>query len=82
MGGVDRFLERLPGTPTQKAAVASVTLCVILGYPIFRVQKETLQGHDYFSQEKPEAIRAGEERRRREQRKLLEEQKQQSDKSS
>jgi hypothetical protein len=81
MSYIDRYLDRFPGTISQKAFVSAMVVCAAIGYPIFREDNETRPGHDYFSHEKPEAIRAGEERMRRERRKLMEEQKQQSDKS-
>lgn len=56
------------GSMPFKAFVAGITLCAVLGYPIFGggvggkgkngdgTSTKTKQGHDYFSQERPEAI--------------------------
>jgi len=65
---MDKFVNKLPGTPGVKAFIAASFICGLLAMPVFGVSKEGRQGHDYFSQEKPEAIRSGEERKRKEER--------------
>lgn len=64
---MDRFLQKLPGSTPLKAFVVAGIITATLAYPVFRTQ-QTRQGHDLFSQEKPEVIAAGQERARREQR--------------
>ena len=63
--GVDSFLKSLPGSPQFKAAAASGLLVALLAVPVFGISKEGRQGHDYFSSERPEFVRAGEEQQRR-----------------
>jgi len=72
-GGIDNYIRSLPGSPAMKAAVASGLIIAVISVPVFFVSKEGRQGHDYFSQEKPEAIRAGEEQQRKIRRKQREE---------
>lgn len=61
--GFDRLLRRVPGSTPFKAFAAGVLLCAGLGYPIFYSTNGSggdgnagKQGHDLFSQERPEAI--------------------------
>lgn len=61
------------GNPKTKAFVISAALCGLLAVPLFDPNKKQRQGHDYFSQEKPEAITAGQERQQRLKRKQREE---------
>lgn len=83
----DRLLAKVPGSVQFKAFAAGTAVCLALGYPIFFRGKAQPQGHDYFSQERPEAILKGEEasrkqylkerEERREQRKLQQQHEQQ-----
>ena len=61
---MDNLLKKLPGSTAAKAFVVAATLSTICAIPVFR-SKECRQGHDYFSSDKPEAIRSGEENLRR-----------------
>ena len=61
-------MKKIPGSVAVKSFVASTVIVALLAYPVFGISTETRQGHDYLSQDKPEAIRSGEERRRRENR--------------
>ena len=63
MSGFDRLIQKVPGSLQVKAFVSASLLCIALGYPIFR-STDGRQGHDYFSQERPEAILKGEEESR------------------
>jgi len=70
MATLKKIQSFIPGGSLQiKAVVASVAVCALLAVPVFKKDgsksNKTRQGHDYFSQERPEAIRAGEEERRR-----------------
>jgi hypothetical protein len=65
---MDNFMNKIPGSPPVKAFVVAAFITTALAYPVFRT-KDNRQGHDLFSQEKPEAIASGQERARREQRK-------------
>lgn len=62
---MDRFVSKLPGSPAVKAFVASTVVVGLLAIPVFGASKEGRQGHDYFSQEKPEVIRVGQEQQRK-----------------
>jgi hypothetical protein len=66
-GPLDQFIRRfVPGkTPGIQAIVVASILVVGLAYPVFNV-KDTRQGHDLFSQEKPEAIAQGQDKSRKE----------------
>lgn len=68
MGVLDRQIRRfIPGkTPGIQAIVVASVLVVALAYPVFNVARDGRQGHDLFSQEKPEAIAQGQERSRQE----------------
>ena len=63
----DRWLQRIPGSIQFKAFATGVVLCGALGYPIFAAGsgEGQKQGHDYFSQERPEAVIRGEEQLRK-----------------
>jgi len=69
MATLKKIQSFIPGGSLQiRAVVASVAVCALLAVPVFKKdgsKSKTRQGHDYFSQERPEAIRAGEEERRR-----------------
>ena len=57
--GFDRLIQRIPGSMPFKAFVAGMTLCTVMAYPVFgpkSAEKKTQQGHDYISQERPEAV--------------------------
>lgn len=69
---MDRFINKVPGSPQVKAFAVAITVVGLLAYPVFGVSKEGRQGHDYFSQERPEAILAGEERLRKQDREARE----------
>ena len=60
----DRYLAKMPGSIQFKAFGAGMVLCAALGYPVF-AGGTGKQGHDYFSQERPEAVLQGEERSRK-----------------
>lgn len=64
---MDDLLKKLPGSTKTKAFGLSIAICTLLAVPVFG-KKDVKQGHDLFSQEKPEAVRAGEERKRKLQR--------------
>ena len=67
MSRLDAALLKLPGSVAAKAFTVSVLLCVASAVPIFRKPPEqSRQGHDYMSSEKPEVIRATQERLRKE----------------
>ena len=66
---MDKLINKLPGSPPVKAFLCAGLVTAALAYPVFRTKDKTKQGHDLFSQEKPEAIASGQERARREQRK-------------
>jgi hypothetical protein len=66
---MDNFIKKIPGSPPAKAFVFASLITAALAYPVFRTKDKARQGHDLFSQEKPEAIASGQERARREQRK-------------
>ena len=68
-GGIDGLLARLPGSTSVKAVVAAFALTGAFAYPVFFRSKETRQGHDYLSSERPEAVSAGQDRLRKENRK-------------
>lgn len=59
---MDDFVKKLPGSPRVKAFVTASVICAALAVPVFG-GKEGRQGHDYMSQEKPEAVRQVEEKR-------------------
>ena len=61
---VDRFISKIPGSVQFKAFAAGVVVCTALAYPVFATGSGK-QGHDYFSQERPEAILRGEEQSRK-----------------
>ena len=61
----DQWLAKVPGSTPLKAFGAGVLLCAALGYPIFANSQQDKQGHDYFSQERPEAVLQGQERARK-----------------
>ena len=63
---MDNFVKKIPGSVAVKSFVASTVIVALLAYPVFGISTETRQGHDYLSSEKPEAIRAGQERLRKE----------------
>mmetsp|Transcript_13958 Transcript_13958/g.26751 ORF Transcript_13958/g.26751 Transcript_13958/m.26751 type:complete len:85 (-) Transcript_13958:188-442(-) len=64
--GFDRLLQRVPGSMPFKAFVAGMTLCTVMAYPVFAPSNEkTKQGHDYFSQERPEAVLQAEQASRK-----------------
>jgi hypothetical protein len=67
MGIIDQQLRRLvPGkTPGRQALVIAGVLIVGLAYPVYSAT-DTRQGHDLFSQEKPESIAQGQEQARKE----------------
>jgi hypothetical protein len=67
MGVLDQHIRRyIPGkTPSIQAIVVASALVVALAYPVFNVAKDGRQGHDLFSQEKPEAIAQGQEQSRK-----------------
>ena len=69
IAGMDKLINKLPGSPPVKAFLCAGLVTAALAYPVFRTKDKTQQGHDLFSQEKPEAIASGQERARREQRK-------------
>jgi len=75
--GFDDFVKKLPGGHYTKLFVATSTILAVTAFPIFFNTKEVRQGHDYFSQEKPEAIRAGQEQLRKEYRQARKAEKQQ-----
>lgn len=61
---MDNLLKKIPGSPATKALGTALLLSVALAYPVFG-SKEGRQGHDYFSSDRPEAVRSGEEQLRR-----------------
>lgn len=62
---VDRFVARLPGgSMNVKAFVTAMAICGMVGVPIFMNSDKRKQGHDLFSQERPEAIIRGQEKLR------------------
>jgi hypothetical protein len=65
MPGFDRFVAKLPGSVQVQAFSVGMVLCIAMGYPIFVSGQKEKQGHDYFSQERPEAILQGEESSRK-----------------
>ena len=62
---IDAWLQKLPGRHGIKVLVGTVALLGATAYPVFR-NSESKQGHDYFSQEKPEAVTAGQDHLRKE----------------
>lgn len=58
---MDRFLEKFPGSLQVKVFIAVGTILAASAYPVFS-SKESRLGHDYFSHDKPEAIRVSQER--------------------
>lgn len=59
-------MDSLKKIPVQaRAFAAAVVIVGALAVPVFW-SPESRQGHDYLSSEKPEAIRAGQERLRKE----------------
>jgi hypothetical protein len=64
--GIDNLVNKLPGSIKAKAAFLSFAVVGILSIPVFNKTKEQRkQGHEYFSQEKPEQVAAGQEANRR-----------------
>jgi hypothetical protein len=65
----ERLIQRFPGSTPVKAFLVSSLLIAGLGYPVFsKSPKNSRQGHDYLSSERPEAIQASQERWRKENR--------------
>jgi hypothetical protein len=67
---MDRFVSKIPGSPPVKAFGLSLIIAAACAYPVFGGGRasETRQGHDLFSQEKPEVIASQEEQKRRQER--------------
>jgi hypothetical protein len=66
---MDRFVSKIPGSPPVKAFGLSLIIAAACAYPVFGGRaSETRQGHDLFSQEKPEVIASQEEQKRRQER--------------
>ena len=62
---LDQYMARIPGSMPFKAFMAGMICCTALAIPVFfSPTAESRQGHDYFSQERPEAVLAGQERAR------------------
>ena len=59
----DRMMNRVPGSMPFKAFVTGTTMCAVLAYPVF--SSSTKAGHDYFSQERPEAVLQAEDASRK-----------------
>jgi hypothetical protein len=65
--GVDDFIQLLPGSNLKvKGFVTAIAVTILMAVPIFGGQQQTRQGHDYMSSDKPESIRAEQERQRKE----------------
>ena len=65
---MDSIIKKIPGSVPVKSFLGALLISGALAYPVFKT-KNVKQGHDLFSQDKPEAIQAGQERARRDQRK-------------
>jgi hypothetical protein len=67
---MDRFASKIPGSTPVKALGLSVLIAAACAYPVFGGGRasETRQGHDLFSQDKPEVIASQEEQKRRQER--------------
>jgi hypothetical protein len=61
---MDNWINNLPGSPRLKVGFTVALLVGGLAIPVF-TKGSGKQGHDYFSQEQPEAIQAGREQLRR-----------------
>jgi hypothetical protein len=67
---MDRFASKFPGSIPVKAFGLAVLISAACAYPVFGGGRasETRQGHDLFSQDKPEVVASQEEQKRRQER--------------
>ena len=67
---MDRFVSKIPGSTPLKAFGLSLLIATACAYPLFGGGRasDSRQGHDLFSQEKPEVIASQQEQKRREER--------------
>src|SRR3569832_2802875 len=61
---MDKLIRKIPGSTATKAFVVSLTVAGLCAVPVFRTS-ESRQGHDLFSQDKPEVVASGQERLRK-----------------
>jgi hypothetical protein len=62
-------VNKIPGGPRVRVFVGTSVILAISAAPVFMKKSADKQGHDLFSQEKPEAITASKEKLQREYRK-------------
>lgn len=65
-------MNKIPGGPRVRVFVGTSIILAISAAPVFMKKAPDKQGHDLFSQEKPEAITASKEKLQREYRKSKE----------
>jgi hypothetical protein len=65
-------VNKIPGGPRVRVFVGTTFLVALSAVPVFIKKSPDKQGHDLFSQEKPEAISASTEKLQREYRKSKE----------
>jgi hypothetical protein len=67
MSRFDAVLQKLPGSLAAKAFGVATVVIAAAAYPVFsKPPEKSRQGHDYMSSDKPEAIRASQEKQRKE----------------
>lgn len=62
--GLDDRLAKYPGSVATKAFLASLVVSGVVATSAYKYSTRK-QGHDYFSSDKPEVIRAGQEELRK-----------------